>query len=199
MDKREIARRQLGAALDMFLRGQDPVSIHTLAMAGGEIAERLAKTAGVEPFINHVLDTFPDISMQDARNIQRKYSNAFKHATDKNGLDREDEAILQSFGADVNDHVLFIGWYDFGRSGSPRPIEAQVFEAWYLAKYPEKINPTESARITKIFPNLPTTSPQRQHQILLKTIRKARKNGFVMKDPGTEPRPLLLPWDPATT
>jgi hypothetical protein len=43
MDKGEVARRQLGTALDMFLRGQDPVSVHTLAMAGGEIAERLAE------------------------------------------------------------------------------------------------------------------------------------------------------------
>ncbi len=34
MNKAEVARRLLGTALDVFLRGQDPVSVHLLARLG---------------------------------------------------------------------------------------------------------------------------------------------------------------------
>src|ERR1700675_97063 len=97
MDKIEVARRQLGTALDMFVRGQDPVSIHCLAMGGGEIAEWLAEKSGAQPFKTHILDTFPDLRMQDIRAVQRKNWNAFKHATTLNGADRDDGAILAAF------------------------------------------------------------------------------------------------------
>jgi hypothetical protein len=39
LDKAQIARRQLGTALALFIEDLDPVSVHTLACAGGEIAE----------------------------------------------------------------------------------------------------------------------------------------------------------------
>jgi hypothetical protein len=112
MDKAEIARRQLGAALDMFLRDQDPVSVHSLAMAGGEIAEQLASNAGAEPFVSHVLRTFPDIDLKEIRSLQRKFSNAFKHATTRDGQDRQDAEIIKSFDPKINEDVLFIGWHD---------------------------------------------------------------------------------------
>jgi hypothetical protein len=46
MDKAEVARRLLGTALDLFLRRQDPVAVHTLAMAGSKVAEWLAEKGG---------------------------------------------------------------------------------------------------------------------------------------------------------
>ena len=196
LDKTEVARRLLGAALDLFLRTQDPVSVHCLAMAGGEIAEWLAEKGGGEPFKNHVLETFPDMNIKELREIQRRYSNAFKHASDRKGRDREDESVLASFDGTVNDATLFIGWYDYGMSGLPRPIEAQVLEAWYLAKHPEKVNPNANVSgINRVFPNLPALSLHRQHERLLEVIRRTRKNGAVMNDPGTDRRPLLLPWE----
>lgn len=50
LDKNEVARRQLGTALALFIEDFDPVSVHTLACAGGEVAEHLARKAGAEPF-----------------------------------------------------------------------------------------------------------------------------------------------------
>ena len=89
----------------MWLHRQDPVSIHCLAMAGGEIAEWLAEQAGGEPFKNHILDTFPNLKIKDIRDAQRKFVNAFKYATEKGGKDREDADILRSFDQTVNEHV----------------------------------------------------------------------------------------------
>jgi hypothetical protein len=108
MDKGEVARRLLGTALDMFLRpNQDPVSIHCLAMAGGEIAEGLAKNAGVAPFLDHITATFPDRKIEDIRNIQRQFYNAFKHMFTRDGKERQDQDVLERFDAAINDHTYF--------------------------------------------------------------------------------------------
>ena len=176
MDKGEVARRQLGTALDLFIRGQDPVSVHTLAMAGGEIAERLAEKIGAESFMSHIRATFADMKVEDLRRIQRKYYNAFKHATKLNGQDRDDESSLDNFDPQTDDHVLFHGWHDLTISGSPIPIEAQVFEIWYFAKYTEKVNPdVDISEATSLFPSLSSRSSTRQRSALVEAIRKARR------------------------
>ena len=67
LDKAEVARRQLGAALALFIDDLDPVSVHTLACAGGEVAEHLTRNSGAEPFTSHVLATFPDVDLKEIR------------------------------------------------------------------------------------------------------------------------------------
>src|SRR4051794_20286789 len=125
----------------MFLREQDPVSVHCLAMAGDEIAEHVARAAGGIPFLHEGMATFPEMKIKHIRDIQRKFYNAFKHATTREGEGRQDEEVLNAFEPTVNDHALFCGWYDYMQSGLPIPIEAQVFTAWYFVKYPEKLHP----------------------------------------------------------
>jgi hypothetical protein len=119
------------AACDVAGAG-DVVRSKRLDQAGAPVLDPTAEKGGGEPFKNHVLETFQDMNIKELREVQRRYSNAFKHATDRKGQDRDDERILASFDGSVNDATLFIGWYDYGMSGLPRPVEAQVFEAWYL-------------------------------------------------------------------
>src|SRR6478609_7880885 len=141
MDKAEIARRQLGKALALFIDDQDSVSVHCLACGGGEIAEHLTQKAGQEAFSAHARKHRPDLDAGKLRGIRNQYWNAFKHATSRSGLDRQDEEFLASFSDEINDHTLFVGWYDYARASPSLPIEAQVFQAWYFARYPEKIIP----------------------------------------------------------
>lgn len=164
-------------------------------MAGGEIAERLAEVAGAETLISHIHATFPDKTPEEIRSIQRRFYNAFKHAVRKDGRDRKDQHILESFDPETNHHVLYHGWYDFMRSGLPIPIEVQVFEPWYFARYSEKVNPeVDMSLIYDLFPNLSSWSAERQHRALTEAIRKAKKNGAVMNDASTDRRPLVLTW-----
>ena len=62
LDKTQVARRHLGTALALFLDDLDPVSVHSLACAGCEVAEHLTRKAGAKPFSTHVLATFPDLA-----------------------------------------------------------------------------------------------------------------------------------------
>jgi hypothetical protein len=38
-----------------------------------------------------------------------------------------------------NDHALLVGWYDLMLASKKLPIEAQMFQSWYFALYPERL------------------------------------------------------------
>ena len=193
LDKTEIARRQLGTALAMFLEDSDPVSVHTLACAGCEIAEHLTRKAGEEPFSTHALLTFPDLDHGEIRRLQNQYWNAFKHAQTRDGIEREDSELLERFGDEVNDHTLFVGWHDYMLAVGALPIEAQIFQAWYFALYPEKSNPEVDTRIYRqLFPMLPSKFRADQKRALRQVISSFREDAEVMTHPKTDPRPLML-------
>src|SRR5262249_6891256 len=188
-----IARRQLGTALALFLEDSDPVSVHTLACAGCEIAEHLTRKAGEEPFSTHALLTFPDLDRGEIRRLQNQYWNAFKHAQTRGGIEREDRDLLERFEDEVNDHTLFIGWYDYMLAVRALPIEAQIFQVWYFALYPEKLNPEVDTTIHQLhFPMLPSKSRADQKRALREIISSFRGNAEVMTHPQTDPRPLTL-------
>ena len=193
LDKTEIARRQLGTALALFLEDSDPVSVHTLACAGCEIAEHLTRKAGEEPFSTHALLTFPDLDHGEIRRLQNQYWNAFKHAQTRDGIEREDSELLERFGDEVNDHTLFVGWHDYMLAVGALPIEAQIFQAWYFALYPEKSNPEVDTRIYRqLFPMLPSKFRADQKRALRQVISSFREDAEVMTHPKTDPRPLML-------
>jgi len=106
LNKTDVARRQLGAALALFLDDLDAVAVHSLACGGGEVAEHLAVKAGQQPFSKHLLAVHPTIDSARLRGLRDQYWDAFKHATTRNGLDRGDEALLANFSDHQNDHAL---------------------------------------------------------------------------------------------
>jgi len=56
-----------------------------------------------------------------------------------------------------------IGWYDYAQAVNKMPIEAQVHQAWYLALYPEKLDPVFSKeQFESLFPNLKNLTRAKQ-------------------------------------
>ena len=73
------------------------------------------------------------------------------------------------------------------------PIEAQIFQVWYFALYPEKLNPeVDTTTHQRLFPMLPSKSRAGQKGALREVISSYRENAEVMTDPKTDPRPLML-------
>jgi hypothetical protein len=194
--KIESARRQLGTALALYLQDADPVSVHCLAGGGCELIEFYAKKAGGEPFTSHVLKTWPDLDNKTVRRLQRQYWTAFKHATHRHtGAERDDDELLARFNDEQNDHVLFIGWYDYALAARQMPIEAQVHQAWYLALHPMKLDPQYSAEpYANLFPDLRPKPRAEQKRMLNQVIQRTRSDAVVMSDPRTDRRPLVLNW-----
>jgi hypothetical protein len=194
LDKAEVARRHLGTALSLFLNDQDAVSVHTLACAGSEIAEHLTRIALQTPFSTHALESIPDLDMGELKRLQREYYNAFKHATTRDGEDRDDQELLNRFDDEKNNHMLFIGWYDYGNAIGKRPIEAQVFQIWYFALYLDKLNPdVDPQPFMEMFPDLNNQSPSMRKETLRREIASSLTDLELRNHPGTDTRPLILP------
>jgi hypothetical protein len=196
LDKTQVARRHLGTSLALFLDDRDPVSVHSLACAGCEVAEHLTRKAGKEPFSTHALATFPNLDIGKIRQAQNQYWNAFKHATTRDGLGRADEELLASFAEETNNHVLFVGWHDYMLTSGTLPPEAQVFLLWYFALYPDKLSPDVDRSVyTGVFPNLKDKLPPERKKVLRERIASARNDRDLMCDPRTDTRPLFLGAD----
>jgi hypothetical protein len=111
LEKCELARRQLGTGLALFMQDVDPVSVHCLACAGGEHAAFLARRSGQEAFNSHVLATFPDMKLGDVQKLRSKYCNVIKHPTKHNGDEHDTEALMKGFSDVTNEHHLLVAWY----------------------------------------------------------------------------------------
>lgn len=192
LDKAEVARRQLGTALALFLDDLDPVSVHALACGGGEIAEHLTRKVGAVAFSTHAHAIFPDLKPKDIRRFRNQFWNSFKHATTHKGEDRDDRTLLKRFNDLQNDHALFVGWYDYMMATRRLPIEAQIFQVWYFALYPKKLNPTvDRAPYRKAFPKLRKMSRRQRKAALRRVIGRWRLDPGVTNDPQTEQGPLI--------
>lgn len=192
LTKMDVARRQLGTALWLFLEDVDPVSVHTLAAAGGEVAEQLARTAGLSPFMEHIIGTNPDMSAAAFYRLARQHANAFKHSNDRGGRPRNDDDLLQNFEDRQNDALLFVGWSDLGAASGSLPVEAQVFQVWFYACYPQKLaRKKDAARFSSVFPEINTSSRAEQKHALRIQIARAKTNLEVTNNSGTDCRPLV--------
>jgi hypothetical protein len=191
--KAAIARRQLGTALALFIADDDPVSVHCLACGGGEIAEYLAKAANEIPFSQHALDVHPEMEAKELAILRNKYWNAMKHALARDGKVRSDDELLSNFDDTHNDHVLFIGWYDYASAMGCLPIEAQAFQVWYFANFPEKLAAEfPASRFENMFPGVREMKRSDKKRLLRRRIESAKKNKEVMADSRTERRKLVL-------
>jgi hypothetical protein len=61
--------------------------------------------------------------------VQRQFWNAFKHATIRDGKERDDRKVLERFNDLQNDHTLFVAWYDYMLGVKSMPVEVQGFQA----------------------------------------------------------------------
>jgi hypothetical protein len=191
--KEAVTRLQLGTALALFIEDHDPVSVHCLACGGAEIADFLAKNCGQKPFSQHALETFPEMKLSELVKLRNQYWNAMKHALTLNGKIRSDEELLTTFDDVHNDHVLFVGWYDYATAVGRLPIEAQVFQAWYFANYPDKLaDEAPPEPFIRLFPDIQGKRRSERKRLLRRKIAWARKQSDIMQNAKTERRKLIL-------
>lgn len=202
MDKLEVARRQLGAALDMHLKGLDPVSVHCLICGGSEIAEQLAINAGKAAFRDLTIESHPGMTKEQHRKIRNTYWNAFKHAERRGGQKRDDDDLMQTFSIADNNVRMFCGWLDYSQVGA-LPLEALIFKDWFLAldmsKFDPGANPAFIEYLNDEFPGLAAMSPDQQRTQLLLCIEKWKHHPGLMNSPSIDTRPLMLPWSNAAS
>ena len=155
LDKIHVARRQLGVALALFLEDLDPIVVHVLACTAGEVAEYLAVKASGQPFTARALATFRNNSWRDIRRARNRFWSSFRYATTHDDDQGSYGSLMSGFSDLQNDHALLVGWHDLMLASKKLPIEAQLFQSWYFALYPEKLgSEADVSRYEALFPGL---------------------------------------------
>ena len=94
---------------------------------------------------------------------------------------------MSGFSDLQNDHALPVGWYDLMLAVKKVPIEAQLFQSWYFALYPDTLgSEADVSRYETLFPRLHDLPRSDQKKALRDAIELARQDPAIMNDPATE-------------
>jgi hypothetical protein len=193
--KLKIARAQLGTALSLFLRDQDPISVHALACGGSEVMEGLADYNDIDTLSSHILETHPHMNMAKIKGLRNQYWNAIKHFYDRdNKTARDDEELMAGFTDEMNDTVLFMGWLDYQLLTKRLPVEVQVFQVWWYATHEKSLTPdVDPTPFRNVFPDIMNFDRGERKRRLKRATEKYRDNKEIFADPRTEQGRLVMP------
>ncbi|XVJ96776.1 hypothetical protein NLY09_14320 (plasmid) [Burkholderia vietnamiensis] len=184
--KIDAARRQLTTAIRLFFDGGDRVSVYSLASNAWEVVDVLCTSAGVESFSKQARENLP-AGHTLKYYINEPCRNFFKHAEQDPNPDSSVELREDNVAA-----ILFMAVEDYIRLRQGGPIEAQVFQAWFIAVFPEKItdepvaqSKLESARLA--FPDIATLATSDRIEMGRRVLEVARSDSALAADPKTEP------------
>lgn len=191
--KLRIARAQLGTATSLFVRDKDPLSVHALACGGSELIEGLAEHLSLPTLSTHILETHPNIDIAKIKSLRNQYWNGIKHFYSRdNKTARDDERLMADFSDAENDVVLFSGWLDYMNVTKKLPIAVQVFQVWWYATNPGKMNPNvDASPFNRLFPDINICDRAEKKRRLRRTIEKYRNNAAILADSRTENLPLM--------
>jgi hypothetical protein len=193
LTKLDVARHQLGTALDLFIRDRDPIAVQCLACGGAELIDKIATLHQIPTFSTHMLETVPGLDIVKLRNLQRQYWNAFKHMDDR-GKPRDDAETLAAFDDAKNDAALFVGWWDYYAVTGRLPLPVQVFQIWWYALNEDKLAADSALdTIRRTFPSILRCDRTEQKRRLRRAVEKYRHDAPTLKDRRTEVNPLCFP------
>jgi hypothetical protein len=129
LSKFDVAERQLLQVIKMFFRGDDPVSIHTLAEAAGQILSDIGEEFGARSLLKDN-DLIRTDKIKEWRNHLNKSKNFFKHA------DR-DKNETHEFKPFFNDFSLLDSSNMYSIIKKTWVPESLVFQIWFSTKYPD--------------------------------------------------------------
>ena len=188
-----LARKQLGTALALFIKDEDPVSVHCLVCGGGELAYQLASRNDRRSWIDERLKTNGSTNLRSLLDERNAYWNAMKHATQRGGAMRDDVELMRQFDDELNDQLLFIGWYDFACAGGRMPVEAHIYQRWFLARYPEILGDEGlQHELAAPFSNIEDLNRADAKRRLGRTIDKVRKDRAIFAGVKVDYRRLIL-------
>jgi hypothetical protein len=185
LDKLTVARRQLATAIELLFSGRDTVSVYSLAANAWEVIDVLCRLAGVESFSVQARENIPE-----GRDLKRNYVNSphrnfFKHA------DNDPQSTLPPLPDSQVDGVIFMAVEDYIRLHQRSPTQFQVFQLWYIAMNPSRLDPTVATEVltgaNEMFPGIALMSRVKQLAEGSRMLQRVATDAGVLADPRTEP------------
>ena len=130
VNKSEAARRQIDVAIRLLFRGEDPIAIHTIAMAGFRILRDLAEARPDSRMVQMTKSVFIPGKEAEFWGAIQSFSNFLKHA------DRDADAISDSVDEKVNDITLVMAGFYYLDLGYKITPEMSTLVGWYNVLHP---------------------------------------------------------------
>lgn len=124
------AEEQLKTAIRLFLKDEDPISVHALASAAQEILETLAKKQGTKSLKQQALDVADESKRKNLLKAMNEAKNSFKHA------DRDSDKVTK-LSQGYTEMVLFDAvtlYYSITQQKVPAFM---IYDLWVYSKYRE--------------------------------------------------------------
>ena len=170
MTKIQAAQRQIDAAIWMLFRNDDPVAIHTVAMAAFRILRDLAKQRGLEHPVDFMIRPGKEKEFWCGVN---SFSNFFKHA------DKDPDDTSGGFLEENNDSVLLFAATYYALLGCQQTEEMQALAVWYITLNPgvlsQDANSEMQARVLASG-EIRSLPREQQLEIGLTVLRKSKSN-----------------------
>lgn len=156
----------------MLFRNDDPVAVHTVAMAGFRILRDLVKQKGLKDPIYSFIRPGKEKEFWRRAN---SFANFFKHA------DNDPDEVSEDFSEETNDVVLLIATKYYGLLGCEQTEEMLALEVWYAAVHPDLLarDVTPAMRALLAFGEIRTLAREEQLKIVSTVLerRSAAKDG----------------------
>lgn len=191
LTKIEVAEAHLKTAVRLMFAGEHLAPIHLLAGSAREILTTIGEKIGVRT-------TLKGLSESTGKSLKEFSAAAHENFNFLKRADRDADATV-TLDLEAIEHVLFIACHDFGRVAKGQPIELQVYEAWWLAKYFERVSEAplrqqEMIRCIRRFPGIRSASRENRLRLGREALEKVEHDPSFRMDyvreialPGTKP------------
>jgi len=140
--KLSAAQSQLSTAIWLYFEDRDPVSIHTLATAAGEIIDHLCKSRGVQSTRHQLREAIKPEKRKEVFDKLDAARNFFKHASWK-----KPDQTLEGFNDDRNLFAILFGVIGL-LSMTEETLETMFFRSWITIVLPDLIvNPPSPEQV----------------------------------------------------
>lgn len=175
--KLQAAKNQLATAIRLYFDDDDPISIHTLATAAGEIIDRLCESRGLPSMRDDLLKNIVADRRKEVVTALNNARNFFKHASGRSGP----EEVLRDFSDERNLFAILMAADGLRLLGEKIP-ESRIFSNWLSVVEPSLfLNPPPRDTIEKIFGDIHNRPRREQKEAGRDTLRLA-KTGALPSD-----------------
>lgn len=185
--KIDAACRQLITAIRLFFDDGDPASIYSLASNAWEVIDVLCTSAGVDSFSKQARESLaPGQTLKHY--VNQPCRNFFKHADHDQNPDSSVELCEANVSA-----IVFLAVEDYIRLRKGGPVEAQVFQLWFIAVFPERVTEDDPVAQSKLesaklaFPGIAKLAASNQVDMGRRVLQDARRDAVLAANPKTEP------------
>ena len=139
LTRRQVARREIDAAVTLLLTGGEPVAVNLLAWAAVDVLRGLCEARGVATFMSIFEERIRPEFHAEWRRALRDHHNFLKHSK------KDPDRTVEDFKPEASTYAILVAVEDYRKLYETMTYPMQVFRAWFMARNPHVMTPMMAA------------------------------------------------------